>query len=1547
MTPRRISVLFFLVLCAANFSGASPAGEPARDFYKDVYVDYQPDFVARIEKGGGVFKTWKRTPEEMKLSAEPSFFTLTVIHEDSRANALIEAGLKKEREGQHREALKIYQQVMDKHAKALYRVSSFGIFVPVTQYCQRRILTFPTADLAFYRTLHDPVAKEAFEQARRQFSLLGLSDVAESMLATSYGGPALLELGNAALEAGHYLAALERFSTVNDLIPDAALKTPELAWKINLCRKMVGETPGNDASAKSRSNLSPDQLQRLKQLAQSAAPPPVPFFTQKASGPHVSADDYTLHPPIRDLLATQGSVWQTPLPGSRHDFFLYSQPTVTQDSVLYRHKNIVYCRSLLNGELRWHNDLGGRANWQDWQERQYPQEDLLVQDGLVFTAIKKGGPSLVALDEVTGQLRWAYGPMVATTEEEARMRFEAAPAGGPGAIYAGYVLDNIEGETHTDTEYGVMAFDQTSGRVHWRTPLCRLAPGKFAGGAEERRNRLRSFTSPPLYHEGTVYYTTNAGAVAALDALSGQVKWLTRYPYYPGVHEATRTFGRGGEPVQYTRVLFRPHTPMFWYNQRPLLSGERLVVLPVDSNMMLCLDRGTGRVSWTSVRAGQSSAYLLGLSRQGQLVVAYTGRNRQIRAEATPGPIHLLDVATGKTLWESPDLVMKDDSPLMSNYAFGSPALHFQMNESWFEMAARPFLTQDGKVHVTSFRYLGYPIYGWVTNLGILDLEKRQVAAQRRYYSGEVLARADKDIHENGPAELKAFEAAPEKGDANKQRIQMLKEVVGSEVPQNEYGPFLPFSRLTFERFGVQFEMRLSARQLEMVYDRRAVRAALAAQKDPRADFARAELAIADSRREEAAELLQKCMARIAPEDLDFRAAINQQLYGVYQELARQAIRAGRSEDELEHCLGLSRTAGTVAQEIEALFAIADAYQRRDNLNAAGKVLRLIIATYGHHDCPIAPLALAESKEVLAATQSVFARYETLAKPSLHGPELMSSLELMKKGLPLYLSTLSPLPKTLTVRTGDLAAQRLLQLQQRAPQFAQSFQATARQELTGKTGEELERLLPEFPGTQAAQETLDQLLTNARKGQQPGSHPQTRQLIEVARVGGLTIPSSFRTKSGPAPEAPAILLPQITRNHEFADQEGLERLVLERRDDLRTAPEILFVGARVRKRLDNKFLVTAFDLGTGKQLWQTEELRLKGKGQEPGFFKAFVHADRVVVHGLYDVLAFDLREGRLCWRYQVPFDFEIRQALLSGDLLLVAGATETLALSIPTSLAAGEVAWQVKEMGDFYGDSYLGDGRLISVRKMPFAVTVRSPATGRLIGRLDLPDLSLQTTHPLLENGPAALPMAHADELLVLTDGWYYLLIDTNRVALRWKRPIDSNDVTRDPALRFALSKDYLAVLKEDFDKKALYLLSSSTGEVLWKTDARDARSPQPLHSLLFAGDKLYGIQPHAGQGFYVVGRECRTGQELFRQEVTGFQGKPEVTLRSSVFGPHLVVESSDHQTFQLRVFDATKGTPLHTLEQKGVGPLGVHGRVSLTVQHGRLVLLTKESLSY
>ncbi len=76
-----------------------------------------------------------------------------------------------------------------------------------------------------------------------------------------------------------------------------------------------------------------------------------------------------------------------------------------------------------------------------------------------------------------------------------------------------------------------------------------------------------------------------------------------------------------------------------------------------------------------------------------------------------------------------------------------------------------------------------------------------------------------------------------------------------------------------------------------------------------------------------------------------------------------------------------------------------------------------------------------------------------------------------------------------------------------------------------------------------------------------------------------------------------------------------------------------------------------------------------------------------------------------------------------------------------------------------------------------------------------------------------------------------------------------------------------------------------------------------------------------------------------------GYQAKPEVALLPQTFGPYLVTRSADRQDFQLQVFSSEDGKPIAKVNMKGVGPFGVPGRMSATVQQGRLVLMSKDEL--
>ncbi|MCX7590851.1 MAG: PQQ-binding-like beta-propeller repeat protein [Kiritimatiellae bacterium] len=1831
--------------------------------FADIYRGYRPPFAQDFSRRG---RARAAVPdEEMKLSSEQSFFTLNLLEESDRANALVEAGKQKEAEGQFREALEIYQKVIDEYGDALYRVSEYGIFVPVTVYCQMRMLAFPREHLDYYRVKYDSRAREAMGLARQNYSLEGLAQIRDTLLATSYGAEALKTLGYSALDRGHYLEALEYFERVWAGFPERRVEGPDLALAMELCRKLLGEgvregeryglvgewrfeegkgqvagdgsglghhgqiaglamwTEGKvggalrfertnsvsvaasrrmdigvggsdfsvvfwlkfeagsypnypfikrgreademlsvevtrqrrvrwavatgsptwetgestgvieagrwvhvalvkagqalklylDGAMDSRTWLkeqvlrnggggglgqgvsgcmdevrlynralldrevavlagnvgtasievrpaegeaplmvelvgrvpegekaeyfwefgdgevgqgSPvkhtyglggeyavvltvvdgkgrvsvgrsrikvrwrpadlDFVRRMEQLLAAAEGRQRGPFRQLASPPHLAADNYVQMDPTQDPLGIKPPVWVQELPGSRLDFYVYTQPVVTDKSVIYRHKNIVYCRSILNGELRWMCDIGGRVTWQNWNERQYPLEDLLVQEGMVFTPIYKTGSTLVALDETTGRIRWSYGPMSATTKEEANTRFEAAPAGGPMTVYASYIMDNIEGDSHIDTEYGIMAFESATGRLRWRTPVCRLRPGQFAAGfAQRRRNRIRSFTSPPLYAQGIVYYCSNAGAVAAIDALSGSIKWVMRYPYYAypdNVHDSTRQFGEL-TPIHGGTTFVRPHRPMFWLNQRPLLVEEHLYVLPVDSPYMLCLDRRTGKTMWSRRKMGEGFTYLLGPNSTGELVVVTNGRNGFVFGGGNGGPpVVLLNPLTGETIWQAPDIIMRETQPVMTHYRFNT-CMWFHMNTRWFENAARPFLDSDDRLYIPP--YTDVSVWWrpgcFVYHLAGLDLKERKIIAQRRYYNDTTRIHAQHIITEAAPQELKALEDLPHKDEDIKNQIRMLREILADTVPQNEYGPFQPFSRVTFDRYGTRFELRFWPRSVGMVYDRAAVQRALAGQNDPEGLFARAELALAESDLSEAARLMTRCLDTISSEDVDFRALINQQLFTVHKRLARSAVRRGDHRAELEHCLGMSRTATTIADEMETLFALSDAWERCKDFTNAAKQAQSIVGTYGHYEYPIPSVLTDDIAHLRTVSREIFARAQSYALNTIYRDLTGRALELSQQGLPLYFSTLSPLEKDLTVRAGEFAAARLVRLCRTSASFAEWFERSARDSLNNRPPDEQIARLWEFPGTRTAQEIIEKLLaatsralaelSNREDTEKTNLSPENNSpgtshvlseaaalrrrlwtLADAARICGFALPEPF-AKSLTAPSAPPPAdLPANFQNLEVnvEEERGTAWLVLEVHGNSEEAKGRLFLGGRIRKKLDNKFVLYCLEHRTGAVLWKAseqrgatwfDEIRLKGQGEEPGFFEAFVYGDLVVVHGLYDVLAFDLGTGRLRWRYQVPFDFEIGHTIMSGDLLVLAGQSETVVLYIPTRDPRGEVVWQQKEEGHLYAAPWFYRDRLVSIRKHPFNVTVRYRSTGKLIGRLQMPDLLLHDEHPLLDNGPRELPVAHDGAYVAVTDGWYYIMVDIERMKIVWKRLIDQNDPTRLPPLRFALGGEYLAVLKQDYDVKTLYMLSSRTGEVLWRTDPKDAKSPQPMHSLLVHNGRLYGIRPHPGQGFFFAALDGRTGQELFSpNEQKGYQGKPDVTLRKAVHGGAVIALIRDRQDFELKIFDANTGRLMHTVRTRATGDFGEHGRASATASGSGLALL-------
>jgi len=1523
MPRRELFSAILLIIASLALHGAEGAangdadGPLADDVFHQRYRQYTPAFMA-YSPGGKKGESqegwhWSRLNRRVaKRSSEELFNNEARVADDSRVNALIDVALDREAQGEYREALQIYQTVLDRHADALYRVSEYGIFVPASRYCQYRLLSMSDADLDFYRTLHDPRARDALREARDNYSLIGFQDLVDQMLATSYGDEALFALGKAAMDRGDYEEAYGRFRQLRMLFAGSDSDNEELRLLASYCLRRLGRQVEVPQGA--------PELAALREAVRKAGPVEESQDDEVLRRP-VGLHQYRRFRPVDDLRALDEPIWRVAHGSSPREPDVFTQPVVYRDSLLYRHRNVVVCRSLLNGRERWRMDLGGYRSWQRPKDHYETQEDLRVLGNTVFANLKQAGASLLALDFVTGEIRWAAGPIAPLDAEDRQRRYEAAPAVGKGSVFAPYIHDRIEGDTHLDSAYGVRAFDAESGRLLWDREICSLAPGKFAAGfSQEYRNRIRSFASPPTLHQGTVYECTDTGTIAAMDAISGSVQWCIRYPTWLGVHDQTdgMSYRRSGD---------------FWYPQAPMVLGDLLIVTPVDSPLLYAVERATGKVRWVRMKgkdyeghAGHKylrNAWLLGPTGDGHIVIAYSGRW---------GPIEVLDPSNGTTVWESGDLVLPEASPVLT-WKIGSGV---KIQERHFDIAAQPMLTSDDRLIVGQRARFemgrhgknGLRWWGSAYNMACIDLGERQIVAQRRFYGSAILA------HARWLIETEARMQWEKEQDAFAKKMHEQ-----GEVPSNEHPRFLPAARMSFSWRGQPCELRFDARGVEMHYGRAAIETELDAAGDAHALFARAELALHDQRLDEAYRLLVDCLEQVSPQDDRQRRRVTQVLHQVHVDLTRRGIRASDADVRLAHAIGMARTAGTVNEELRSLLALAEAHEASGDLDKAARMLRGLIASYRSYDFSIPRLQHSADEAIFARAAASFDLVEERHRLPLYRDLLGSAAELSRASLPLYLSAVAPLPETVTVSAADLATARLLALRARHPAFASELDRHAAEAFAASPDNEHLRLLRGHPGAPAAQAALDAAAASISEAQDRAA---ARVVRGLAADAGLRVPEQLgdfqaqrQQQRMPQRVAPAGAVADIA-----LPNPEVNRVLLERGDPMQQHPDLLFVGGRARKRIDNKFELACVELGSKAVRWRVDNIRLAGRGQEPGFVAAFVYDEQVVVHGRSDVIAFALNDGAIAWRYRVPHDFQVEHALHAGSLMILAGQYQTIALDLGGQAADGTVAWESEEEGEIYLPPFVLHDRLILPRRGPDNLTSRALGTGRLDARLDLPSLQSATADPMLEHAPDRKPVARDGDLLVVSDGRYYIAIDCRAMRIRWQRPIDRN-ADRHPPMRLALGDETLVVLKKDHDELALYGIDTSSGEIRWHSGKG---GPAPLHAAQVRDGVVCGVRPADGRRFELVAIDAASGKQRWSWQSEPYGHAPQVRLVSRPADATLVLLVQDQMHFELIAFDQA-GEAIAHMRRKGVGPVGAPGRVSLAIQHQRMALWSDQVL--
>jgi len=230
---------------------------------------------------------------------------------------------------------------------------------------------------------------------------------------------------------------------------------------------------------------------------------------------------------------------------------------------------------------------------------------------------------LVAYHSRNGKLQW----MRSAVEPGADI-IKSSCFIGPPVPYANLLLVPILEESGIY----LVAINPDSGVTQWRT---------FLGDEPESGVASHSLVMIAV-DGGEAYMVTGSGLVFSLDAISGSLNWVVRYP---------RTAKNNAARMQQLQRFGGFARGMNVYNEFDgwgidtiITAPNALIVAPSDFNQLMAFDRRTGKLLWESARspgnAGQEGAYILG-ALDDSLYVAGTD------------VLRCYNVKGGKMLWET------------------------------------------------------------------------------------------------------------------------------------------------------------------------------------------------------------------------------------------------------------------------------------------------------------------------------------------------------------------------------------------------------------------------------------------------------------------------------------------------------------------------------------------------------------------------------------------------------------------------------------------------------------------------------------------------------------------------------------------------------------------------------------------------------------------------------------------------------------------------------------------------------------------------------
>ena len=556
------------------------------------------------------------------------------------------------------------------------------LYVNARLFTQSSLATLPPEARVIYRQRLDPRAEELYREALRKSDLSLARELVRNYFCTSWGDEGLNLLGDLAFREGRFQEALSAYRA---LVPDPvgpsppAYPEPEIdpervVAKKLLCRAALGQSiPSGDIDVLKVDGREPKEkfAGRSGPLAESLSlalgedhwksvsnlETRWPTFAGAGNRNGISPDKVDVgsfqwkvdlravgdvHGPEADDFRALGSM---PRVAAGVDLEPGMYPIVVGDLVVVAQEDRVAAFHL-NKRLEPGQKTDPGRELMAWQQIHPTVSAMSKNPGgpnrsarTTVTAsgdriIARLGPSgrgtgggvLYAMRsnrEIEGKLLWRKPaseiPLPVkrgAAGERAVAMFEGTPVADDSRVYVALT------EAATETWVYVACLDAETGRVLWVRylgnassgfdPMRQMQVGGAIGG------RLLTLS------DQQVFYQTNMGAVACLDAESGNLSWLAAYP------------GRDANSNNESKRGLNP----------AVAAAGLVVVAPEDSPSLYAFDSTTGHLAWKSQPIPQIS-HVLGAAK-GKLF-------------ATGDRLYTLDLATGRVLRAWPEAGLVDE----------------------------------------------------------------------------------------------------------------------------------------------------------------------------------------------------------------------------------------------------------------------------------------------------------------------------------------------------------------------------------------------------------------------------------------------------------------------------------------------------------------------------------------------------------------------------------------------------------------------------------------------------------------------------------------------------------------------------------------------------------------------------------------------------------------------------------------------------------------------------------------------------------------------